>query len=310
MRKAFLLSILLLAAVLAKAQPFQTVEDAFHRSVYLVQPSDFSPEAVKIKAGGRVRWLSRKGLSLYQKGRYAEAGSKYESAFKASGHRSSLCLYNSAVCAYLNGDIKRSRSIFEQCLERGFYGPAGEVYTMLSQLSERGGISAAGLKKSREYLLEGLSRFPESKEMILKLVNNASKGAEDPGTMLPFVEKALKAVTDNASLLYLRGDLLLRLGRTEEASSQFKDCAERFPDFEGGYAGLGRIRAKEADEICTKMVQADDATFTRLLEQRIEVIRQGIETFSKALSVSKDPVLRHGSATGLAAFETLLRGLK
>lgn len=75
----------------------------------------------------------------------------------------------------------------------------------------------------------------------------AALASGKPDAALPFVDKAVEEKPNDAGILFLRGDILLRLNRAPEAEQEFKHVLEVNPKSARAWNALGRIYLRQND---------------------------------------------------------------
>ena len=104
---------------------------------------------------------------------------------------------------------------------------------------------------------------------------------------------AKKNEPDNASLYYVEGNIYKELKNVEKAVESYYKCAEINPEYEFGYIGAGILYYNLALEYQEKATnEFDNKKYEELVEQFNQALKNALEPFEKAYSISKDNSLK------------------
>ncbi|MDR1699252.1 MAG: hypothetical protein LBR75_05470 [Prevotellaceae bacterium] len=90
---------------------------------------------------------------------------------------------------------------------------------------------------------------PESKRLINSMLDYYSIMKNDPEKALEFVDKAIALQPDNVIYYTIKGQLLSRLGRTDDALAVFQKVAELEPNNTEAYIGMASIFTAAGDRL-------------------------------------------------------------
>ena len=228
--------------------------------------------------------------------RYAQASDKFEKAALTVAEApisriDTGSIYNAAYLAFLDGNLERSKVMFEQCLGYGYYGEGGEVYAKLADIAEKAGDK----NTCRNYLEEAFSKFPESQSILVGLINFYLTSGEEPTKLFELLNQAKRNEPGNASLYYVEGNVHSQLGNYASAEESYNKCAEINPNYEWGYVGAGlmfynlavKIQEQANDELDYKKWAELDKKFTEALKSCITPFEKGFEiTADKEVKLS------------------------
>ncbi|MCI1640003.1 MAG: hypothetical protein LKI42_01860 [Bacteroidales bacterium] len=202
-------------------------------------------------------------------------------------------LYNQGFTAWSLGDNAQAKECFDKCIAANYYGDKGEVYAKLGDVEAKLGDKTA----SRDYLEKGFEKFPQSQSILIGLINYYVTSGENTDKLFALLDKAKKNEPNNASLYYVEGNIHNKLGEEDKAIEAYGKCAEINPDYEFGYIGVGTLYYNKALAIQDKaQAELDDAKYEALVKQFETSLKDAIEPFEKAYSITKDDKVKLGIA--------------
>ncbi len=236
--------------------------------------------------------------NAYSFQKFADASILFEQAFEASNTApysvlDTNTLFNAAFTAHAAENWDRARSLFEKCIDYGYYGEGGETFAKLADIAQNLGDKDA----QRSYLEKGFAAFPDGQSVLVGLINFYIDNNEDPGKLFELLDLAKKNEPNNASLYYVEGNIRLKLGDTENAAKAYEMCAEINPSYEYGYIGEGIMFYDKAAEIQeAAQNEFDDAKYLALVADFEKSLKACVEPFEKAFELTKDDGVKLGIA--------------
>jgi len=234
------------------------------------------------------------GMNSYTFGNLEEASVLFEKAVEASATAplskvDTTALYNAGYTAWAVKNYERAKGFFEKCLDAGYYYEGGEVYAKLGDIYSNLGDA----KKGAEILEQGFVKFPQSQSILIGLINYYISSGENADRLFVLIDEAKKNEPNNASLYYVEGNIYKELKDYDKAVAAYMKCAEINPEYEFGYIGAGILYYELAVELQEKASnELDDKKWMELNEQFEQALKNALEPFEKAYTVSKDNTLR------------------
>lgn len=234
------------------------------------------------------------GMNSYTFGNLEEASVLFEKAVEASATAplskvDTTALYNAGYTAWAVKNYERAKGFFEKCLDAGYYYEGGEVYAKLGDIYSNLGDA----KKGAEILEQGFVKFPQSQSILIGLINYYISSGENADRLFVLIDEAKKNEPNNASLYYVEGNIYKELKDYDKAVAAYMKCAEINPEYEFGYIGAGILYYELAVELQEKASnELDDKKWMELNEQFEQALKNALDPFEKAYTVSKDNTLR------------------
>ena len=198
-------------------------------------------------------------------------------------------IYNAGFTALAAGDIDLAKAHFEKCLSYNYYYEDGEVYAKLAHIHNQLGDKEAEVAT----LEEGFAKFPQSQAILIGLINFYRSNNQEPDRLFELIAIAKKNEPNNASLYYVEGEIYKQLGRIEEATNSYYQCAVINPAYEFGYIGAGVMFYDEAVRLSElASTEYDDTKYEALVQQFEKMLENALEPFEKAYEMSKDESLK------------------
>ena len=193
-------------------------------------------------------------------------------------------IYTAGFTALAVGDKERAKKFLEKCYEVGYYAEGGEVFAKLADIDTT---------KTREYLEEGFTKFPQSQAILIGLINYYLQSDGNTDRLFELLDMAKANEPNNPSLYYVEGNIRSQLGEVEKAAASYRKCADIDPNYEYGYIGEGIMYYNKAVEIQDKAsAELDDAKYMQLVAQFEESLKASILPFETAYAVTKDDTLK------------------
>ena len=248
------------------------------------------------------KYLSE-GMNKYTLGDYAGASELFEKCGIASGTEplakfDTTGYYNAGFTAWLVKDYPRAKGLFEKCLANNYYYEGGEVFAKLADIYTNLDDKTA----SRDVLEQGFQKFPQSQSILIGLINYYLTNNEDPNRLFELITLAKKNEPDNASLYYVEGNIYVELRKAApekgdeyiaKAVKAYDECSKINPEYEFGHIGKGIMYYNIAIELQDKAAnELDDKKWVELNKQFAETLKNALEPFEKAYSISKDDALK------------------
>lgn len=200
-------------------------------------------------------------------------------------HIDTTSIYNAGFTAWSSGAYERAKTFFEKSIAIGYAGEGGDAYAKLADATEKLGDKEG----AKEILENGFAAYPESQGILIGLINYYLGSGENTDRLFTLIGDAKKNEPNNASLVYVEGNIHSQLGQTEEAIASYRKCAEIDPNYEFGYIGEGIMLYNQAVDIQDKaQSELDDTKYMALVADFEKALKGCIEPFEKAFEITKD----------------------
>ena len=232
--------------------------------------------------------------NAYQMGDLAQASRYFALAADAAAtaplsQLDTNSLYNAGFTAWVNKDYETAKTHFEKCLAHNYYYDDGEVFAKLSDVYTNLGDKEAGVA----ILEKGFTVYPQSQSILIGLINYYLGNNQEPDRLFELISLAKKNEPNNASLYYVEGNVYKELGKIEEASKAYYQCADINPEYEYGFIGAGVMFYEQAVKISEEAsAEYDDAKYAVLVEKFEQMLMDAIDPFEKAFALTKDEGLK------------------
>lgn len=196
------------------------------------------------------------GTALSRVGRLRDALAAYESAMEVSGGSPQVALGTAKILLLMGRLDEASRHA-----ELGIESSPVAARTLMAEIAEARGDLGAAEEQARKALAEGGSRAGPL-VTLAQIQQKRGKAADALAT----ADKALAALArsgaNHEGLQSLRGDLLARLGRSEEAEKAFLDEIQKFSGGLPTYSRLATLyasqgKAQEAVAMLRRMTETN-----------------------------------------------------
>ncbi len=253
-------------------------------------------KAKDIKAGlenASKKYLDE-GMNAYQFGDLAKASVLFEKAAEAAAAEpcnlvDTTAIYNAGYTAWAAEDFARAQKFFEKCLDVKYYYEDGEVFSKLGDVYVKLGDG----KKGVETLEQGFVMFPHSQSILIGLINYYISSGENTDRLFVLINEAKKNEPTNASLYYVEGNIYKELKQIDNAVAAYLKCSEINPEYEYGYIGAGVLYYEHAIELQEQAAnELDDAKYMAIVKDFEAALKNALEPFEKAYSVTKDQQLK------------------
>lgn len=229
------------------------------------------------------------GMTQYMLGNFKEAHDMFALSVEAGSSEpvnyvDTTAAYNAGFTACMTEDYKVAVPFFEKCIEAGYFED-GEVFAKLSECYNKLGDK----ENAKASLEKGFQAFPQSQSILIGLINFYIESGDDTDRLFSLLDEAKKNEPSNASLYYVEGNIHNELGNTEKAIAAYKKSNEINPEYEFGLIGIGILYYNQAIDIQEKaQAELDDAKYMKLVEEFETALKNAIEPFEQAYSVSKN----------------------
>jgi tetratricopeptide (TPR) repeat protein len=151
-------------------------------------------------------------------------------------------LYYAGMAASRASMTQESITFYEKARSSNY--PLAELYVFLKDKY----FSIGDTAKGEEVLKEGFTRFPESQQIVIELINYylLSGHAEEA---LNYLQIAQQGDPGNLSFLFAEGTLYDKMGDTEKALATYNKCIEKDPNYFNAYYNLGVMYYNKAVEM-------------------------------------------------------------
>ena len=228
------------------------------------------------------------GMTQYMLGNFAGANKNFAAAAAASETEplsvvDTTANYNAGFTAWMLEDYASAKGFFQKCVDVKYYED-GEVFAKLSDCYSKLGDK----ENAKNVLEEGFKAFPQSQSILIGLINFYIESGDDTDRLFSLLDEAKKNEPNNASLYYVEGNIHNQLGDTEEAIAAYEEANKVDPNYEYGFIGIGILYYNQALDLQTKaQEEMDDTKYMELVAQFETALKNAIEPFEKAYSISK-----------------------
>lgn len=242
--------------------------------------------------------LIDEAYTAYTMGDNAKASALFEEAFNVlntapANQIDSNSIYNAGFTALAAGNNDRAKALLEKSVAYGYAGEDGDAYAKLATIAEKAGDIA----KSKSYLEEGFTKYPQSQGILVGLINYYITSGDDANRLFELLDGAKKNEPDNASLYYVEGNARDKLGDVDGAIAAYNKCSEINPKYEYGYVGLGILYYNQAVNLQEKASnELDDAKYMAIMADFEKALKSCIEPFEKAYELSTSEETKAGIA--------------
>ena len=196
--------------------------------------------------------------------------------------------YNAGFTAWMSKDYASAKEYFNTCIEAGYFED-GEVYAKLADCQ----LNLADTTAAKTTLENGFEAFPQNQSILIGLINYYIGSGDEPDRLFALLDKAKENEPNNASLYYVEGNIYKELGRLDEAVASYNKSYEIDNNYAFGLIGIGILYYEQALDLQDKAQnEFDDAKYTALVEQFEAALKNAIDPFEKAFTVSKDESIK------------------
>jgi len=209
------------------------------------------------------------GMNKYTLGDMGAAASLIGKAANASetaplSKSDTTYLYYAGYINMQNENYEEAKNYLNRCREIGYYAEGGNLFPALGDVYMKLGDEDTGIK----VLEEGFAMFPENANLLVGLINYYLPKEGGESQLLGLIEKAKKAMPDNASIFRVEGDIHKRLGDYENAERAYRESMAIAPDSADPHIALGGYFIDRGNEYFNKAQETfNEAEYQALMAQ-------------------------------------------
>ena len=187
--------------------------------------------------------------NMYKLGEYKAAAAGYsvaEELLNDLGTPDQSLAFNIGYCYVLDGDFDAALPFLEKSKANN-YEADGTLYYLLFHCYFKS--NTGDMVKSKETLLEGVSKYPQNNNLIESMTMFYSRegSTEDPEEVFGLIKAAIDADPTNADLWAGLGNVYLKSERWDDAIATYSKVVELQPDSYINYLRLGYVHCLKAD---------------------------------------------------------------
>ena len=257
-----------------------------------------------------VGYYYQDAITAYSLGNLKKASDLFGKAAEASMTPPSSkvdtnAVYNAAFTAANSGDFARAKNFYNKCLDMG-YAADGSVYAALSNCA----LAEADTTAAKQFLADGLQRYPDNPSILTNLINLYIQMKEDPKKIVELLDEAKAQMPDNPSLYYVEGNILAGIKDYDGAFAAYRKASEISPDYEWGYYGEGSLwlqkqaaLVEEANALPVNAYKEYDAK----MEEIEQALKNAVPAFETCYAKATDEALKSAAADFLKRVYFALR---
>ena len=257
-----------------------------------------------------VGYYYQDAITAYSLGNLKKASDLFGKAAEASMTPPSSkvdtnAVYNAAFTAANSGDFARAKNFYNKCLDMG-YAADGSVYAALSNCA----LAEADTTAAKQFLADGLQRYPDNPSILTNLINLYIQMKEDPKKIVGLLDEAKAQMPDNPSLYYVEGNILAGIKDYDGAFAAYRKASEISPDYEWGYYGEGSLwpqkqaaLVEEANALPVNAYKEYDAK----MEEIEQALKNAVPAFETCYAKATDEALKSAAADFLKRVYFALR---
>ena len=198
-----------------------------------------------------------------------------------------------------NGDpemFKAGEKYLTQALADGYCDEEGSLYYYLFHCyyGQRED-DPAFILKSRDALLEGISKYPKNELILDGLMNlyTSEEGVGDPKDLIEMIDKAIADSPESIDLWYGRGRVYYKLNDFDECIKSFENVVRIKPDDAQGYYLLGVFYMSKAEAALNEVNEKHytvQAEYDRDSDAAVAMYKDAIPYFEKAIELNPNDV--------------------
>lgn len=242
--------------------------------------------------------FNQEAYNAYTLGDIKKAESFFEAAVDAAAQKpyekiDTNSLYNAAFTSWSVQDFGKAKTLFDKCLNYGYYAENGEVFAKLADCVSHVDTTKAGKAEAKDYLEQGFQKFPTSESIVFGLINYYMTSGEGTDRLFELLQQAKSTSPDNASLYYVEGQAYKQLGDLDKAAKAYDESAAKDPKYVYAYIGKGQMYYDKALELQEKAQnELDDAKYMALVQEFEVTLKKCIEPFEQAYVVCEDAAIK------------------
>lgn len=233
------------------------------------------------------------GFASYQSGNVAKASKEFEvtSAIAAGpilNRLDTVSTYYSAMMAAQAGNYDGAIPMFNKCIEAGFTS-GGNIFANLADAYKQ----TNNPEMHKKTLEDGFAKYPENQAILVSLINLYLDTNENPDKLFDLLHIAQANEPNNASLVYVEGDVYKKLGNKEKAVEFFRKSTQLDPNYVFGVLNIGILyydNAVDLQEAANS--ENDDAKYQEIIDKLNQSLEMAIEPFEESFNMTKDPEIQ------------------
>ena len=258
--------------------------DAFYKAYEL----DNKNSKVKKGLGEVVNLYKTDADNFFSMRRYADASGAFAKAYELQLHPSIMVIdtnsvYNAGLLATFAGKYDDGLKYLTEAYKLDDFNNGDTYYYMYYCY-----FGQKKYKEAKDILFEGLSKFPDNKDIVEGLLNVYIQSGEDPSEIIPIVKKAVDAAPKNPVLWGGLGRIYDALKQPSDAVEAFEQVVKLAPKDADNNYNLGLLYTKKGDalnkEINSKSFPSQKEYDAALNEVK-DVYQQAIPSLEKALEL-------------------------
>jgi predicted Zn-dependent protease len=225
----------------------------------------------------------------YTAGDFAKAAVGFEAALHTYSNPvinkvDSMSTYYSGIFESMAGNNEKAKGYYQKAIDLGYYSE-GNAFSGLSNIY----LSEGDTTKGTEILEQGFMKFPQSQSILVGLINLYLNSKQSPDKLFNLLHSAEANEPNNPSLYYVEGNVLKGLGKKDEAVESYHKANAADANYEYGYLGEGMMLYDEAVSISNAaQEELDDTKYNALMGKAEDCLKNAMEPFEKAFSISKN----------------------
>lgn len=194
-------------------------------------------------------------------------------------------LFNAGIASSTAKDTLRTESLFEKCVDLGYYGNEGGVFINLYYLYS----GQKRFEDARAILERGYELDPENKDIPTLLIDAYNNLGKDPKEVMTLIEKVEALRPNDPYPSFAKGNIYLKMKDYDAALASFKKSQEINPSYWWGFYGEATVYESKGNEILEKAnVEMNDRKYEALVAEFNQCVVGQVESLSKAFKVCED----------------------
>ncbi len=194
-------------------------------------------------------------------------------------------LFNAAIASGAAKDTLRTASLYEKCIDMGYYGTEDGVFINLYYLY-------SGQKRYDDALAvlqRGYEINPESKDIPTLLIDAYSNLGKDPKEVLALIDKVQAMRPTDPYPFFAKGNIYLKMKEYDEAVNTFRECQKVDPTYWWGFYGEATVLEAVGNELLERAnTEMDNAKYEAIVVEFNENVKGQVEALSKAFGACGD----------------------
>ena len=229
--------------------------------------------------------------NMYKLGEYKAAAKGYavaEDLLNNLGTPDQSLAFNIGYCYVLDGDFDAALPFLEKSKANN-YEADGTLYYLLFHCYFKS--NTGDMVKSKETLLEGVSKYPQNNNLIESMTMFYSRegSTEDPEEVFGLIKAAIDADPNNIDLWAGLGNVYLKSERWDEAIETYTKAVELQPDNEINQLRLGYtycLKGDAAQDELTKQTFTSYEESNKAQDAVLKIYAASLPALEKAYSLN------------------------